>query len=232
MGWFLLQDELILHAGTGSCRWELTTDEEDLQFAEAVIQAAVDGQARETLAPGRSRIAVHLRDGREEVTAAADGLAGLIPGRWWFRGRRDEQFEPYAALLPVTSPAAQSLPVAPLVLFEGQDAQPVDVLFCGVREVDRVVEAIDVENGEYLCFDGLARPVTLQVIDDRVSAELSPEAGGIDAVRGRMLSWAAASGLEASMPPPPTDTEDLEDVHRWLREVQDVLSSGPGRRDR
>ncbi len=87
--WLAWNEEIVLSAGTGGCRWELEAKAGDVDFIEAVVDAIVAGRAVEVFAPGRSAVEVRLLDGRVERTSQAEAPAGCLPMPFWGRwGRR------------------------------------------------------------------------------------------------------------------------------------------------
>ena len=95
--WLLWGDELIVSVGDGKCRWELSTDAEDVTFAEAVIRAVVAGRVTEVFGPSRSRLTVQLSDGSPAVTSQASLPRGCLPVPSWIRRGRLVHYQPYVA---------------------------------------------------------------------------------------------------------------------------------------
>lgn len=82
--------------GVGACRWELSKRTADLEFIEALVEAATAGRVSEVFGPGRSRVTVHLADGTTEQTAQADFPTGCLPWPFWTRSkRRRRKYLPY-----------------------------------------------------------------------------------------------------------------------------------------
>lgn len=81
-------DQLIFGVGSGGCRWELATAQEDLDFIDAVLQAVTAGRVSEVFGPGRSQVTVDLLDGTTAQTSQGDAPIGCLPVPFWTRRKR------------------------------------------------------------------------------------------------------------------------------------------------
>ena len=86
LSWTEFGSEVVLTFGNGG-RWELQSSEaEDLDLLQSIVDAVVAGRVDEVRALGRSSVAVVLKDGRKLRTSVRDLPHGCVPlpfWRWW-----------------------------------------------------------------------------------------------------------------------------------------------------
>jgi hypothetical protein len=92
--WIDMGRGLVLTVGEAQhARWELDLSQDNLNFLEAAVRAAIDGRVSCTLSKHEDEVEIVHVDGRVEATAGSDLWPSLLR---WRRSKRHVQYEPYA----------------------------------------------------------------------------------------------------------------------------------------
>lgn len=94
VSWIDTGDGLVLTVGFGNhARWELDLSQDDLEFLESVVRAAVDGRVSSALSKHQDAVEIVHQDGSVQSTSGGDFWPSLL---WWHRRRtRHVQYVPY-----------------------------------------------------------------------------------------------------------------------------------------